>query len=373
MRKRSLIFVLGSCVTLAFASGCGSSSSSGTSSSSSSASTVSPAIKQELQKDLTRPTSIGITTKLNAKIPSPKTITYMECGVPSCAALAIPLRHALTDVGWKLRVVNTGSTPESIKAAWDSVVQNKPDGVITIANPSTIFKSELQQLGQAHVPVIQITTTDKPGEGGTAATFADGPWYTKQGPRLARYVLVNGGTKAHVLTVEAPALPTVTIMQNSFKSYLAVHCSTCKVDKLEVPLTSVGKDLSSRIVSYLSAHPDVNWVYTAFVDMNAGLPAALSEAGLNKVKVITFNTDATTDQYIRQGQNVVAAVTYPGAEIKYRSVDWFLRHFANQPTAPSQNAPQPDWLITKDNIPSTNNFTNVVNLDSQYRALWGVH
>lgn len=377
MSKR-WVFMLVGCICLLLATaGCGSSTSQSPTSqtggtSSASSSSVSPAIAHALMTDESRPTSIGITVPLGAKIPPSKTIAYMECGVPSCAALAIPLRRALTDVGWRLRVVNTGVTPESIKAAWDSLLQNKPDGVITIANPSIIFKSEMAQLGQEHVPVIQITTTDKVGTGGTAAAFADAAWYQSQGPPLARYVLVNGGKAAHVLLAEVPALPTVSIMQNSFKRYLTAHCSGCTVDSLELPLTSVGKDSSSRIVEYLSSHPDVKWVYTAFVDVNAGLPAALQQAGKSDVKVVTFNTDATTDQYIRNGQSVVATITYPGAEIKYRCVDWFLRYFAGKPTAPSQDSPTPTWLVTKSNIPATTNFTDVVTLDAQYKKLWGL-
>jgi ABC-type sugar transport system substrate-binding protein len=365
-----------------FAAGCGSSSTTSTQapasssptsgSTSSSASSITPAIMAQLQHDLTRPTSIGLTVPFTGKVPASKTIAYMECGVPSCAALAQPLQKALSALGWKLRAINTGATPESIKAAWDSLLQNKPDGVITIANPSTIFASEMAQLGAANIPVIQITTTDKVGKGGTAAAFADLDFYKSQGESLARYVLVNGGSKATVLLVETNAIPTVSIMQNTFGAYLKTHCPGCAVSILPVPLTSVGGDLSQRIISYVSAHPNVKWVYTAFVDMNAGLPAALNAAGLSGVKLVTFNTDATTDQYIRGGQNLVAAVTYPGAEIMYRCVDWLLRHFAGQPTAPSQNAPTPTWLVTKSNIPPNNDFTNVVTLDQQYRALWKV-
>jgi len=326
--------------------------------------------------DEERSTSIGLTTKFAGEIPSGKNITYMSCGVPSCDALSEPLQKAIDHLGWTLKTVNTGATPAAIKASWNALLQNPPDGVITIANPSSLFQTELTQLAKMGVPVIAITATDKPGETGFAAVFNDPALFKEQGEALARNVIANGGPEASVVLVQTNAIPTVTMMQEAFATYLTANCAGCSVDRLQVALTDLGAKLPPMIVGYLRAHPKTKWVYTAFVDMNAGLPAALESSGLQDVNVLTYNTDATTVQYMQSGQNVVAAMTNPGAEYMYRSADFLLRHFAGESTEESQATPLPLWLVTRKNLPANALDSPVlpiiVDIDAQYAALWGV-
>jgi ribose transport system substrate-binding protein len=57
----------------------------------------------------------------------------------------------------------------------------------------------------------------------------------------------------------------------------------------------------------------------------------------------------------------------------WRSVDFLLRDFAKQSTAPSTEHNLPVWLLTKDNVPSTtSSFPLVKDYQAQYKALWGI-
>jgi len=359
---------------------CGSSSSGGKSPSSSTSggSTGGAAgnladVKKTVDKALQRPTSINITAKLNAAPVKGKTIDWLQCSVPACVALTAPLRAATNTVGWKLNVVDAGVTPQTIRAAWDKAVADKPDAVIASGFSRALFNTELAQLKAANIPVIDLTTADSPGNGLTAV-FDYGPDYLASGQRLADYALSQDGTKVNAVMVTSSAFENLSFVARGFKTELNKQCPDCPVDSFDAPATSIGKDLPTRITAYLTAHPSVNWAYIGYDDMVLGLPAAMSAAGLSgKVKLVTIDNEPATQAYMKNKQDLVASDGFPGPEIMWRSVDFLLRDFAHQDTAPSTAHNLPVWLLTGDNVPSTtSSFPLVVDYQQQYKALWGV-
>lgn len=354
---------------------CGSSSKSASSSSTTAAptgsaggSTASSAVQQWLQ----RPTSINITQKIQGAIPTGKTIDWLQCSVPACVALTAPLQAAVSTVGWTLHVVDAGVTPESVKAAWDKAVQDKPSAVIASGFSRSIFEPELAQLKNMGIPVIDMTTADPPGNGLTAV-FDYGPDYLASGKRLADYAISQAGNKINAVMVTSSAFANLGYVAQGFQQELMSQCPTCKVASFQVPGTSIGTDLPTRVASYLTAHPDVNWAYIGYDDMVLGVPAALSGAGIgNKVKIVTIDNEPATQAYMKNGQDLVASDGFPGPEIMWREVDFLVRYFSHQSTAPDTAHNYPVWLLTQANVPSTTaSFPLVTDYQAQYKALWG--
>lgn len=377
MTKGHAHLVLVTVVATAALAGCGSSGSSGSDKAVASANgldtTAAQRIDAELRRSEARPTGLGITKPLGAPIPKGKTIYWLQCSSPACTALTAYLKPAVAAVGWKLRVVNAGLTPESVKAAWDLAARDKPDAVIASGFSRKIYEPELQMLAKAGVPVLNMTTADPP-ENGFAATFKYGPDYYVDGRQIAEYALSKSGKDVNAVSIVASAFANLGFVADGFERTIKKECPSCPVDRLDVPATSIGQDLPTRVSAYLQSHPKVNWVYIGYADMMIGVPAALSSAGVPKdVRFVTIDTNPPTATYIKHGDYLVASAAFGKAEIMWRCVDFLLRHFAGKSTAQDTSHDMPRWLLTADNVPSTTtDFPLVPDYQQQYKKLWGL-
>lgn len=322
---------------------------------------------------LQRPTSIGITTPLNGPIPKGKTIYWLQCSSPACVVLTGYLKAAITTVGWKLVVVNAGITPETVKAAWDQAVQAKPDAVVASGFSRALFEPELKQLAALKIPVLDMTTADSPGNGLTEV-LDYGPDYLAAGQRLATYAVAQAGGNINAVTISAAAFANLGYVAQGFTQGIKQACSSCSVASLDVPATSIGQDLPTRVATYLQAHPNVNWVYIGYADMMVGVPAALKSASITQtVNFVTIDSDPTTQSYIANGQNLAATDAFPKPELMWRHIDFLLRYFDHKSTAPSTAHTLPAWVVTKSNLPSTTtSFPLVPDYQAQYKKLWGL-
>jgi ribose transport system substrate-binding protein len=129
--------------------------------------------------------------------------------------------------------------------------------------------------------------------------------------------------------------------------------------------------VSSAITAYLQSHPGVNVVESSDSDVAIGLPSALQSAGQNP-SIVLLDTSPTVSSYIANGQvAVTTGVDWP--TIIWQMFDTFARIFTGQSTQPDTSAAQPQWLISKDNIPSTSSyFPLVANYQAQFKKLWGL-
>ncbi|HEY2165727.1 MAG TPA: substrate-binding domain-containing protein [Jatrophihabitantaceae bacterium] len=329
------------------------------------------AVNAEVAKYSSRPTSIGISTPVSGAVPTGKTIDYLQCGAPSCKDAGDYLELATQAVGWTLKRVDAGISAETVKAAWGQAVTDKPDGVIASGFPRVLFESELAKLKAMNIPVVDEIVGDAAGNG-LSLVLADPTDQAATGTRLAQYVLKqNNGKAFEALSVITSAYTSLVNQDKAFGTAITSVCATCKVDHLDVPITSLGTDLPTRVTSYLSAHPKVKWVYVGFSDMVTGLPAALKAAGLGDVKLVTYDGNPTTQAYLKNGQSLVAMDQYPAPEIQWRAVDFFIRTMLGEDTAVDSAHTLPAWVIEGAQVPSTTgSFPAVADYQTQYKALW---
>lgn len=322
---------------------------------------------------LNRPTSIGITAPVTGGIPDKKTIYWMQCASPSCVKLTSYLQAAVDAVGWELKVIDVGFTAETVKAGWEQAVQGEPDAVITSGFSRALYEPELQELAKRDIPVLNMTTAEPPGDGITAAQNYDED-FTRAGERLGEYVVSESGDDINAVNMTVSAFQNLTKVADGFTTTIKDACPDCNVDTLDLPVTSLGGDLPTRVASYLQAHPDVNWVYIGYADMMVGVPAALEAAGIDRdVKFVTIDSLPTTAEYMANGDYLVAADGSPKPEMMWRHIDYLLRYFNGEDTAPATEHTLPTWVLTADTLPSTtDDFPLVEDYESQYKALWGV-
>jgi ribose transport system substrate-binding protein len=329
------------------------------------------AAKKTVAEATTRPTKINVTEKIDKPIPRGKLIEYVHCGVPACSYHERGLKAAAEPLGWKVRTLATNGTPESLKAAFEQAARDKPDAVVGAGTPKAVYAAPLKKLAAEHVPVFMLSVTDPVGDGLTFVAYKPSE-LPRLGDIMAAYATVITDGKANALYTNVPDFPVLAGLAGAFKQGLEKYCAGCSVAQLDTSITSIGKDSIDKIVSYLRAHPDVNVLVNGFGGLTIGVPAALKAAGLaDKVKIIDEAPTTDNYQYIATGQQE-ATVAYPYLEINAQVVDAIARELTGQSLEPS-NADPLRWLLTKDNLPETNDiFPLVPDYLDQFTQLWGV-
>ncbi len=325
---------------------------------------------------LQRPSSIGLDVPVGS-VPAGKELAYLQCALPACEALGKALKEAVGTVGWSVKVIGTGGTPEEIKSAWAQAVRLAPDGVIGIGHDRRFFNDELKQLEAKKIPVLRLNMVDPTGAGVTGVLLGRDA-YEGAGETIARYTLSQAGEELKAIAVTVgEVLPSLQTMAESYKSTVEAACDSCSVEILELPSTSLGKDLPSRVAAHLRRNPDVNWVDIGLSDMAVGLPAALRSAGMTPADVQVVGLGAynvAANQYLADGDFLTAVLTAASDEEMWRAVDFFIREFNGEDASLSTDlATWPEWIVTKDTQPTaTETYPTVEDYRDQYRALWGL-
>ncbi|CAM5707571.1 hypothetical protein SALBM311S_09948 [Streptomyces alboniger] len=182
----------------------------------------------------------------------------------------------------------------------------------------------------------------------------------------------HSGGDADTVYFDMPTFGILKPVADAFRSDYEKWCAGCGYDKVDVPITAIGKDMPDRVVSYVRAHPKVTHIAFSLALLNVGVPAALRAAGLqNKVHTIVNVGESTNYQYIDSGQTQ-AAVAFNNIENAWAQADGLARHFTGQSMKPTQDAQLPFMLITKDTLISTKTqFPLVEDYQAQFKKLWG--
>ncbi|MEW2398223.1 substrate-binding domain-containing protein [Streptomyces sp. NPDC046862] len=329
------------------------------------------AARAALAKYSERPDTISVTQPVGRKIPKGKKIDFILCGVQSCKDLADFFTEAAGELGWHVKRIATQGTPESVQAAYEQAVRDKPDAVVASGFPRAVYAKQLAQLKAAGIPVIQSNADDVVGKG--VSLLKNGPKDVGiQGQMLASWVVSNSGAKANTVYFDLPAYTILKPVKDAFAAKYKEWCEGCALDQVDVPITAVGKDMPDRVVSYLRSHPKVTHVVFSLGLLNVGVPTALKTAGITGKHIVVNVGDAQNYQYIQSGLTD-GAMALNSHETAWLQVDALARHFTGGSMAVDQKAALPNMLVTKDNLPSADgDFPIVEDYQKQFKALWGL-
>lgn len=318
-----------------------------------------------------RPTEILVDTPSTAKVPAGKVVYWIQCSIPACAQLGVALQDGADALGWQLKIIDGGITPETIKAAWEIAARDKPDAVVASGFPHSIYQQELDTLLGAKVPVVNIDITDAPLPGEHIVQGeAD---YVANGALAANWVLAEGGDKANVLAVTSSAFPVVGARAQGFQDELAEICPGCKVKVMEASPADIGGVLPTNIVGTLQANPDIEYIQLGVGDMATGLTSALESAGLgDKINIILADMNPALHQDIERGSALKASIMMEAVDMMWQSLDILLRVFTDQ-SVTADEKPAQMWIVTQKTVSSFDEpFPIVADYQAQYKKLWGL-
>jgi ribose transport system substrate-binding protein len=328
---------------------------------------------ESLIKDvIARPTSIGITTPVGKPIPKGKTVAFMTCSLSSCGEIEKIAEGAAAILGWNVKKINIGVTPETIKAGYAQAVELRPDAVMGTGFEPTLFAPELKQLNSMNVPVMLGSVGSKTYPGITAA-YISGEYSTNSGAKQADWTIAQHGTGTKTLTIDVPDLHSIQGWATGFKTEYKRLCPQCSLGSVSVSSADIGTPkVASQVTSYVQQHPDINMIQMATSSLAYGLPQALSPIG-SKAQIGVVNADDTVRSYMKQNRVQVSnAIDWPS--VVYKMFDTAARTFTGQPIDPDLNAAESEWLFTPDNIPEGSGYNTPIVLDyqDQFKKLWGI-
>jgi ABC-type sugar transport system substrate-binding protein len=377
-RRAGVLLAVAATLSLAACSSSGS-SSSGTGSSTSgsgSGSGLSAADQAGLTKaqavvasQTQEPTAITDTVKVTKPIPAGLTIDFVPCGSPECTLEGAIVKKAASLVGWNTVVLSNDGTPQGDKAAFAQVVRNKAAAVLYTAIPASTFASDLPALKANGTFVSTCCVTDAVGPStGIGFAIDDSAEVGPVGGAQAAWIAADSKDKANSVFVNIPAFAILASQATYFKTGMATYCPTCQTSQIDIALANLAS-APATIVSYLRAHPSVDYVVASTDAITIGLPQAIKSAGLN-VKIVGQGATPTNIQYLHSGQEA-ADVAFPYYEVMYSMVNAVIQDKSGMPVTASVAPPK--WLLTPQNAPNTTAsvFPVVTSYAAQYAALWG--
>jgi ribose transport system substrate-binding protein len=369
-------------VTVTAVAACGSSSSSsgasksaasaaGTSTSGGSASAAFQAAAAAAKGFEQIPTKFQITTPIAKPIPTGKKIVFIYCGTPGCNTFGAAIHKESQLLGWSYSELTTTGTPASVKSAWDTAVRMHPDIVMGSGFNLSVFASEAKQLKAQGAFVGNWGTTDpEPPSSGVTLQRGSSSSIALVGKQLAAFVVDDTHGKANTLYVGVPSYAALVPVGQLFESSYKKWCPGCGLSTLNLPLTALGTTSVPMIVSYLRAHPSINYVALGIDAADIGLPAALKAAGLHVPFAGAYAT-ATNLGYIKSGDER-ATIDIGYWESMAVMVDAAARFAAHQSLAPDEKADFRYWIVTKNNLtPNAGGAGPAVpNLSAELKQLW---
>jgi ribose transport system substrate-binding protein len=368
----TLLALAGLAALLFVATGCGSSDSGSSSSNSAAGGNADiSAAKQLTDTSATRPTAITQAKPIDKPIPAGKKITFISCGVEACAVQGPILAEGAKVLGWSVKQVGTDGSPEKVQNAFQSAIRDGANAVIINAADKDALAGPISAAKAKGVEVVTCCSLAQQGKDvlfNTGTPEQNAPI----GKMLAGKVVADSAGKADSLYVNVSAFAILAAVGQTFEQEYKRLCAGCGFGKIDIPLTSLGKDAPDRIVSYLRSHPKVNYiVLSESGSLGPGLPAALQAAGLaDKVKIVGQGGNQQVYQDVGAGK--IAAVTPSSLYgYDYSMLDALARKWAGVPV---EQTPPEFWLMTKENMPGAINgpaFPIVQDYKTQWAKLWG--
>jgi ribose transport system substrate-binding protein len=375
-RRKPVALIAVVCAGAVFAVGCGSDSNSGSSDSSSASSELPPGVKEAqslIEKHLQAPKELPVNRPLKARPPTDKKIIWVQCALPVCKVVGDGVESGAKALGWGFQRINEGSTPDEITAAWDRVVQLKPDAVAQGGLPRVLFQGQLDKLKAAGIPYVGGSVLDEVGDG-MIANVAAREDFQERGLWMARWVVADTKGKANTIFFNIKDFPVLVEEQAAFEKEYARLCPNCELTKVNVATTAIGSTLPDTVVSKVRSTPDANYLVFGIGDMTIGVPEALRAANLDKrVKGVSQAGGPQNFTHIMDDFVEVATVPEPDQLSGWSYVDAIARSFTGDEIRPKEYTVLPRQLLTKENIQNPDApYAGIPGYDEKFKSLWQI-
>ena len=322
------------------------------------------------------PEKIGPTIPLDS-VPEAKTVAWLQCSLPSCAAIGVGFKNATEALGWKLEVITYEADPV---AAFQQAIDHGVDYVSTTGTSQAVIQDQIDAAKAAGIGYFSCFDTSEPkGEenniwtqcGDATAVFASGD-------RLANQVIVDSGGTANVLMVNIPDFAVLVSEREGAEAAYKANCPGCKFTELALTLDQLlAGEVAGAVVSAVQADPSIDYIHVAFDGLSTGLTSVLADAGLLEGrKVVGVDFSGAVLQEIVDG-TMAFWTANPKEYSAWLMVDAMARHSIGQAnTEERANALLPSFTVSSpaqaEPLVAGDGWPGPATMAEQFKTLWGV-
>jgi ABC-type sugar transport system substrate-binding protein len=306
--------------------------------------------------------------------PTGLNIVNLQCDIPTCAGYSKTFQEIGKKYGWKIKTIvfKTGQPQDAMTQAVNSPgveyvnISGIPTSIIEpqlkVATEKGIIVIKGEDPGPAVPPTVPVAISTAIGNS------------EQQAEGLMRWVIKDSGGKAGVVVIGLPEIPTVQPTPKTAERVAEEECPECKVEELAVTGEELGAGtVPAKVIAYLQAHPETNYVWGAFGNLTLGVPQAMKTAGFaEKVKLVTMNgIEPAEAEALKNGEIQAYNVSAQG-EYSTMAADAIMRSAEGTPfpTKLYEEAPQ-SWLCTPETAEECKEFeTFPHSFLEQYFELW---
>ena len=328
---------------------------------------------------LTQPPEDFPITEPLAQIPEPGTVVaFLDIGTPTPAVVYEQLRQAGELLNIEVRRVQTGQSPQEINAAMNSLVESRPDAVIDLAIDPALFAPQLQALQEQGAVFIPQSIVNGEQFGFDDSQVIIGAASARAaGSVLASAVLAEtGGEATDLVLYNVPELAFSPLMIEGMQERIGEQCPDCAVRVVDISISEVGSTASRTIVSDLQANRDTDAFIASVDELQIGLPAAMSVAGMD-IQGMGISPTAVNLEQIAAGQQAGGLASDPRM-VAWMSMDQALRQMAGQEYDYSAYYTEVDpalfQVVTEDNVPADaeEGYVAFEDYQDRFAEVWGV-
>lgn len=322
-----------------------------------------------IQPYVDHPTPFPVTEPLKTR-PTGKKIAVIDCGSPICGLFADLAARPAELLGMKVTRFKSGTSPDGVAAAFDSILASDFDGVFVAALAPSLWDRDLDQLAAAH---IAVAATGIIGLDPTKVQVAGAAEHstTLSGQILANWTVANGKNGANTVFYTTPELSFSQLMADSFVGTMKQICSTCSVRVVDLPISSFGNRAPTIVVDDLLAHPETTTAVFAVGEQAIGLVPALKTASI-KLTIALNSPDPTVLAALQNGDYDVG-MGVDLSVLTWTLIDSLARSTIGQ--APAQGAKADELvrqLLTAKNLKGnmSQGWTGYPDFEARFKALW---
>jgi ribose transport system substrate-binding protein len=276
-----------------------------------------------------------------------------------CVSPATGAQQAAKNIGWQVRVLDGGGTPDRQNAQMLNALSWGADIILNIAIDPNAVQDGLRAAKRTGVPVgagsnglDSPNPAIKPTAGKLGYAFDVAPDYAALGQKAAEWVRADSKGKANIVVYSDKEFPSVLALQKGLLAGLD-KCGDCKVQPLRYFTgNQVAQVLPQSVVSYLRSHPDVTHVFIPYDPAAAAVVPAITQAGLgNKVRLISVLGSQENLNFVRKSQVQVADAAYDNLYMGYAMLDQTSRLLAKKPLVQPHGENLPHVVLDKTNVP----------------------
>jgi ABC-type sugar transport system substrate-binding protein len=324
----------------------------------------------------TAPEKIGPPIPLDS-VPPTKTVAWLQCSLPSCAAIGVGFKNATDALGWKLEVV---SYDTDAAAAFQQALDLKVDYVASSGTSQAVLQDQIDAAKAAGIGYFSCFDTSEPKQeanniwmqcGDATAVFASGD-------RLANQVIVDSGGTANVLMVNIPDFAVLVSEREGAQAAYKANCPGCKFTELPLTLDQLlAGEVPGAVVAALQADPSVDYVHFAFDGLTTGVTSVLADAGLLEGRnIVGVDFSGAVLQEIVDGTMKFWSAN-PKEYSAWLMVDAMARHSIGQEnTEERANAILPSFVVSSPEqaqpLVASDGWPGPATMADQFKTLWGV-